>query len=176
MPRPLPQPPALALIVADFISQLRIAQRRQTVRRNKLSLTRRKSLSIPSNATLPLIRRFPRLVDRRRKRPLQISLRSRQRLPQVNLFSLLSRKSNPLPVPSYIFSSDPSRFPIPRLYQSGRSRVFSFVSHRLHRIRIRILIFLLTLIRRIRKFFSRRLPRCLRRIILRRTALRRVAL
>jgi hypothetical protein len=36
MPRPRPQPIAFALVVAHFVSQLRIAQRRQRIGGNEL--------------------------------------------------------------------------------------------------------------------------------------------
>ena len=52
MPRPRPKSAALALVVTNFISQLRIRPSRQRIRRNKLSLARRKALS----RTLPIHR------------------------------------------------------------------------------------------------------------------------
>src|ERR1700691_5282060 len=157
MPRPPPQPLALALVVAHFISQFRIAQCRQRIRRDKLSFPRRKSLRIPCPPVVPLVRHSARLVDRRRKHSLDVRLRSSQRLPQINLFSLFSSRGNQRPVPAHILTGDPPRLPVPRLLEARRSHVPS------HDDRICTLLFLLTLSRRIRKLFPRALSRVLRR-------------
>src|SRR5580658_123762 len=137
MSRPPPQSLALALVVAHFISQFRIAQSRQRIRRDKLSFSRRKSLRIPCPPIVPLVRHSARLVDPRRKHSLDVCLRSSQRLPQINLFPLLSSRGNQRPVPAHILARDPPRLPVPRLLQP-RSR-------------------------RIRKLFPRALSRVLRR-------------
>src|SRR5580700_3097763 len=169
MPRSSPQPSALALVIAHLISQLRIAQGCQAVRRNELSLPRGKPLRIPCPSIVPLIRHAPRLVDPCGKHPLQVSLRSNQRLSQINYFPLLSTRSDQRPIPAHIFSRDPSRLPIPRPQQLP----LSLVLHKLHR--ISILLFL-TRIRRIGQLFPRRLsgslPRTLRRSLPRLRALR----
>src|SRR5580692_8049899 len=89
MPRPSPQPAALALVIAHLISQLRIAKGRQAVRRNKLPLPRRKPFRIPSPSIVPLVRHPARLVNPRRKHPLQVSFRGNQRLSQINHFPFL---------------------------------------------------------------------------------------
>ncbi len=151
MLRPRPKPAAFALVIAHFISQLRIAKSRQTIRRNKLAFPRRKPLPIPSPPSLPLVRRPPCLVDRSRKHPLHISFRSKKRLPQINHFPLFSRRSNQRPVPAHILSRDPSRLPVPRPQQLP----LSFAPHKLRR--ISTLLFLLAGSRRFRKLSPRRL-------------------
>src|ERR1039458_1437491 len=113
MPRPPPQPLALALVVTHFISQLRIAQRGQRIRRNKLPLPRRKTLRISRPSIVPLVRHAAHLVNPRRKHSLHVSFRSNQRLSQINHLPLLSSRSDPRPVPAHIISRDPSRFPVP---------------------------------------------------------------
>src|SRR5580700_1612756 len=157
MSRPPPQSLALALVVAHFISQFRIAQSRQRIRRDKLSFSRRKSLRIPCPPIVPLVRHSARLVDPRRKHSLDVCLRSSQRLPQINLFPLLSSRGNQRPVPAHILARDPPRLPVPRLLQPRRRRIPS------HDDRIWTLLFLLTLSRRIRKLLPRALSRVLRR-------------
>ena len=162
MPRPRPQPAALALVIADFVSQLRIPQSRQRIRRKELSLPRRVPLRIPSPSIVPLRGRSARLAQPRRKHPLHVSFRSSQRLPQVNDFPLLPRRTYQRPVPPHILSRNPPRLPIPRPPQPRRSRVPGHPRCLLHR--ISALLFLLTLPRRIRKLLPRSLPRILRRI------------
>jgi len=166
MARPPPQPLALALVISHFISQLRITQRRQAVRRNELSFPRREPLRIPSPAIVPLVRHPAHLVKPRRKHSLHVSLRSRQCLSQINHLPLLSSRSDERPVPAHILSRDPSRLPVPRPQQLP----LSLVPHKLHRVpALRFLI----LPRRIRKLFRWRLSRLLCRIIfLRRSATR----
>src|SRR5271155_359517 len=159
MPRPPPQPLAFALVVAHFISQLRIAQRSQRIRRNKLPFPRREPLRIPCPSIVPLVRDAARLVDSRREHSLHISFGRRQSLPQVNLSPLRRRQRNQLPVLAHVNSSNPSRFPIPRFQQPSRSRILCHVHGLLHRIRILIL---LSLSRRIWSFLRRRLTRCTR--------------
>src|SRR5580658_11361567 len=153
MPRPSPQPAALALVIAHLISQLRIAKGRQAVRRNKLPLPRRKPFRIPSPSIVPLVRHPARLVNPRRKHPLQVSFRGNQRLSQINHFPLLSSRSDQRPVSAHILPRDPSRLPVARPQQLP----LSLVLHKFHR--ISILLFFLALIRRIRKLLSLSLPR-----------------
>ncbi len=172
MPRPPPQPLALALVVANFISQLRIAQRRQAIRCNKLPLPRCEPLRISSPSIVPLVRHAARLVNPSGKHSFHVSLWSYQRLSQINYFPLLSSRSDPRPVSAHILSRDPSRLPVPRPQQLP----LRLVLHKFHR--ISTLIFFLTLSRfltlprRIRKLFPLRLSRVLRRILRRLSPLR----
>ena len=152
MLRPRPEPSALALVITYFISQLRIPQSRQRVRRNKLSFSRSKSLRIPSPSIVPLVRHTTRLVKPRRKHPLHVSFRSNQRLAQINHFPLSPSQSNQRPVPAHIFSCNPPRLPVPRPLQPRLYRISTLLL---------TLITLIILLRRIRKLF----PRCLSRIL-----------
>src|ERR1700683_1300539 len=170
MPRPRPQSLALALVITNFVSQLRVPQSRHRVRRNKLSFPRSKPLPIPSEPTAPLPRSSARLVNQRPKHPLHVSFRSSQRLLQINFFPLLSRQRNQLPIRTHINSRNPPRFPIARLLQPRRSRIFrsfcgllGLVRDRLHRIRALVFLLLFSA-RSIRKLLPR-LSRTLRRIL-----------
>jgi hypothetical protein len=174
MPRPRPQPAALALVIAHFISQFRIPQSRQRVRRNKLSFPRRKPFRVSSPPIVPLRRRSAKLVIPRRKHSLHIGLRSRQRLPQIDLFPLLPRRTNQCPLPPHILSRYPSRLPIPRPPQPRRSCVPRHPGSFLHR--ISTLLFFPTLSRRIRKLFPRRLLLILTSLALTSLALRGLVL
>src|SRR5579863_6342896 len=149
MPRPRPQPVALALVVTHFISQFRIPQSRQSIRRDKLPLPRRKSLRIPSPPIVPLRRCPPHLINSRAKHPLHVSFRSNQRLPQINHLPPLSTRSDQRPVPAHILPCNPSRLPVPRPQQL----VLCLVTHKFHR--IPVLLLLLTNLRRIRKLLRR---------------------
>src|ERR1700683_5452276 len=167
MPRPRPQSLALALVITNFVSQLRVPQSRHRVRRNKLSFPRSKPLPIPSEPTAPLPRSSARLVNQRPKHPLHISFRSSQRLLQINFFPLFSRQRNQLPIRTHINSRNPPRLPIPRLNQASSSHVLRrfggllrLIGHSLHRIRSLVFLFLLSP-RSIRKLLPRR-PRTLR--------------
>src|SRR5205807_8891756 len=61
MPRPGPEAAAIALIVAWFVFQFRIPERRQAVGRDELSFARCETLRIPSPAVVPLRGRAARL-------------------------------------------------------------------------------------------------------------------
>src|SRR5580658_253107 len=156
MPRPPPKPLAFALVIAHFISQLRIAERSQRIRRNKLSLPRRESLRIPCPSVVPLVRDATRLVNSRCKHPLHISFGRGQCLPQIDISPFLRCQRNQLPVLAHINSSNPSRLPIPRLQQPRRSRILRHAHGLLHR--IRALIFFWCCLRRIWDFLRRSLP------------------
>jgi hypothetical protein len=144
MPRPPPQPLAFALVVANFIPQLRIPKGRQTIRRNKLSFSRSEPLRISRPPIVPLVWHSPRLVNPRRKHPLHVSFRSCQRFSQIDHLPLSSRRSDQLPVPPHVLPRNPSRLPVPRPLQLHHQRSF-------------ILGLLVTFSRRIRKLP----PRCL---------------
>jgi len=169
MPRPRPQSIALAPVVPNLISQLRVAQSRQRIRRNKLSFPRRPPFTKSSNPTLPLPRRPACLIKQRPEHALHISLRSSQRLFQIDILPLLRRQCEQLPVLPHINSGDPRRLPIPSLKQPSRSHVLRHAHSLLRPVldllhRIRALIFL-AFSRRVRRLFPRCLSRILRRIL-----------
>ena len=122
MLRPRPHALALALIITDFVSQLRVAQCRQRVRRNKLAFARREALRIPSPSVVPLRRSAAGLVDPSREHALHVSARSRQRLPQINFFALFGRGSDQRVVLPDIYARNPGRFPVASAHQLPRSR------------------------------------------------------
>src|SRR5271170_745547 len=164
MPRPPQQTFALASVIADFVSQLRIAQCRQRIRRNKLALPRRPPLPKSANPALPLPWCSRRLINQSAEHPLPVSLRSSERLLQINFFSLLTRERHQLPVLPHINSRDARRLPVPSLNQPRCSRVLRFSGHRLQR--IRTVLFLLAFVGRIRQLFPLCLTGCLRRVAL----------
>src|ERR1700691_5739952 len=171
MPRPRPQSLALALVITNFISQLRIAQGRQRVRRNKLPFPRRKPLSIPSPSPAPLPRSPARLIQQRSKHSFHVSSRRSQRLLQINFLPLLRRQRYQLPIRTYINSRNPPRLPIPRFNQPSRSRILGRFSRLLRRVRTRLhgirsrLFFFLS--RRSRNVLPCRLSRILIRVLIR---------
>src|SRR5580704_4589166 len=139
MPRPQPHTIALALVVANFVSQLRIPQRRQRIRGNELPFARCEALRIPTPAVIPLPRRSARLIDSRREHSLHVCRGSSQRLPQVIFRALAAGQRDQLPVPGNVDSRDPPRLPIPSLQQSLPGGVlghycglFGLVLHLLH--------------------------------------------
>ncbi len=153
MPRPRPRSRALALVITNFIPQLRIRQRCDRIGRNKLTLARSEALPIPSHPPLP--GRHPaRLINERPKRPLGVSLRRGQCLVQVIVLALLPAHRHQLAIPPNIDPRHPSRLPIPRFQQATLGYVFghvySFLRFILHLLR-RIRTILLTRVRSVRK-------------------------
>src|SRR3981081_938092 len=79
-----PESAAFALVVADFISKLGVAQRRQAVCDDELSLARREAFCISSPAIVPLRRDSTSLVNPGDECPLEIRARRRQCLLEIH--------------------------------------------------------------------------------------------
>ena len=123
MPHPELESRALALVITNFISQLRIPQSRQGIGSKKLPLARSKALSVSGPAIIPLIRHAARLIDPRGKHPLHVIFRAGERLSQVILQALIAGQRHQFAVFPHINSGDPTRLPIARFQQGTLRRI-----------------------------------------------------